>query len=397
MTASRIFRNSAAFSRGSYQFQRIQSLRAAGEALEAVRACPRYQPTPLLSLPGAARRVGVASVHYKDESRRFGAKSFKTLGGGYAVCRLLQRELSAKLGRDVKLSELFEGAHRRHAAMLTMMCASDGNHGLAVAEASRMLGCKCIVFLHSGVSPSRVAAIESRGANVVRTDGDYDKSVVEAAAAATAPTSRLVADTSNDPDDPVSMQVMQGYAVIAIETLDQLEAAGEKAPTHVFLQGGVGGLAGALTAYFWERLGDEAPVSVIVEPERADCLFQSIHAGEPRRASGDLETIMAGLSCGEVSRTAWPILVAGAHYYMVIADAQAADAMRLLASGELGGSIVAGESGAAGLAGLLALARTGAGLNSASRVLLIGTEGATDPDIYTRIVGRRPEQVGAGA
>jgi diaminopropionate ammonia-lyase len=192
----------------------------------------------------------------------------------------------------------------------------------------------------------------------------------------------------------MAAHVMHGYTSLVIETLQQLRSAGETLPTHVFLQGGVGGLAAAVVSYLWEELGaNQGTVFIIVEPSRADCLYQSAINGRPTPASGDLNTLMAGLSCGEVSRVAWPILEAGADFFMTVQDEAAVECMRILRKGALSDSaIIAGESGVAGLAGLLAITQDPTGqakrqlqLDSSSIVLLIGTEGATDPDIYENL------------
>jgi diaminopropionate ammonia-lyase len=186
---------------------------------------------------------------------------------------------------------------------------------------------------------------------------------------------------------------MQGYTVMLIETLEQLRAARAGRLTHVFVQGGVGGLAAAVTAHLWEDAGSAAPIVTVVEPEKADCLFQSALAGRPRPASGDLSTIMAGLSCGEVSIEAWRVLGVGARFFITIEDAPAIAAMRLLAQrGAAGESITAGESATAGLAALLAASadadlRRTLGLDTNSNILLIGSEGATDPALYRELVG----------
>jgi diaminopropionate ammonia-lyase len=239
-----------------------------------------------------------------------------------------------------------------------------------------------------------VRAITELGASVIRTPGSYDDSVRAAAQRSRAQGWYVVADTSDDPADPMPKLVMHGYASLVFETLHELRSSGDALPTHVFLQGGVGGLAAAVTSFLWEELGpSRAPIFIIVEPSRADCLFQSALNGRPTSAKGDLDTLMAGLSCGEVSRVAWPILESGAEFFMSVQDEAAAECMRLLRRGALaGGSIVAGESGVAGLAGLIGItedpsrqALNQVRLDSSSIVLLIGTEGATDPDIYERL------------
>lgn len=397
MSGFRLVRNAQAVRLGDYPFAHLLSVHGARRALGEMARCPHYQPTPLLDLGDIARRAGVSRVFYKDESTRFGIGSFKALGGAYAVAVLLVEHTARRLGRRVSVGELTNDSLRNLTGDITVVCASDGNHGRAVAAGAQVFGCQCVIFLHEGVSIGRERAITTLGAKVMRTQGNYDDSVRAAANAARAYGWQVVSDTSWSGYEDIPARVMQGYTVMALEILQQMQAMGAEPPTHVFLQGGVGGLAAAMVAHFWEELGSaRAPTFVIVEPERADCLFQSALAGEVRSSRGDLNTIMAGLACGEPSPIAWSILAAGAAFFMTIPDDAAVAAMRLLAMPEDGSSpIVAGESATAGLAALLALAsgaqnRPAADLrlNADSRVLLFGTEGATDPELYRKLVGR---------
>jgi diaminopropionate ammonia-lyase len=381
---------------GAYGFADQLSLAGERAARAAIGACPVYRPTPLRRLDHAARDAGVHRVWYKDEANRFGLGSFKALGGAYAVAQLLAESVSARLGRSVPIAELAGKTHVSLTGAVTVACASDGNHGRSVAAGARLFGCRCVIFLHGGVSPGRAQAISELGAQVVRTPGVYDDSVRLASETCDREGWILVSDTAGDggaAGRSTPLAVMQGYAVLAAEVLEQLDAQGEAPPTHVILQGGVGGLAAAMVAHFWEALGPSGrPTFIVVEPERADCLLQSAIAGDPRLASSaDLDTVMAGLACGEVSRVAWPIVQAGVRYFMTVEDAATVAAMRVLAATP-DGQITAGESGAAGLAALLALTADRAheprpaDLTESSRVLLIGTEGATDPVIYGRLI-----------
>ncbi len=329
-----------------------------------------YAPTPLRNLHAVADQLDLAQVFYKDEGKRFGLKSFKALGGAYAVDRIV-----AARGK--------EG--------LTVACATDGNHGRSVAWGARRAGVKAVIYVHETVSEGRAEAIRSFGATVVREGRTYDDSVRACTQAAQAQGWQIVSDTSWPGYEDVPKDVMQGYAVLAMEA----EAQGAK-PTHVFVQGGVGGLAAGVLSYRWEKLGSERPLLVVVEPETAACLFESAKAGSLTTVGGDLDTIMAGLACGEPSILAWRILDPGADAFMTITDTAAAEAMRLLA--QLG--VVGGESGVAGLAGLIKAAadpvlRQALKLDASSRVLCYGTEGATDPQVYSSIVGRTAEEVEA--
>lgn len=388
-----IHHNDRAARRTSYAFQSALNIADAERARSLMSRCPRYVRTPLVALDGVARSARVASVLYKDEASRLGLGSFKALGGAYAVAMLLVRLIAAHTGRRVDVSELVDGVHSELTRSVTVACASDGNHGRSVAAGARIFGCNCTIFLHEGVSEGREAAIRALGASVVRTPGTYDDSVAAARDAARERGWHLVSDTTAAAEDgAVAATVMNGYAVLVLEIFEHLHERGEAPLTHVFLQGGVGGLAAAVVAHFWEALGDAAPTFVVVEPERADCLFQSAVAGAPMPARGDLNTVMAGLSCGEVSYFAWPILHAAAEFFMTVPDEAAIECMRLLALGVQGDPpIVAGESAVAGLAGLLGAARDPQAraqlkLDTGSRILLIGTEGATDPQLYERLI-----------
>lgn len=264
-----------------------------------------------------------------------------------------------------------------------------------------MFGCRCVIYVHETVSEGRCRAIAAFGAEVRRVPGTYDDAVRRAAADAAAHGWHVVSDTSYAGYTEIPRDVMQGYALMAEEALEQAPAG--LLPTHVFVQGGVGGLAASACSYLWERLAEARPRFVVVEPTKADCLYRSAVAGKPTPAEGALDTIMAGLACGEVSIEAWRILQAGADAFMTIDDESAAACMRLLATGLDGDTpVVAGESAVAGLAALLlasvdATARRRLGLSAESTVLVFGTEGATDPEVYCRIVGRTPEEVCAAS
>ena len=383
-----LHRNTRAHRRGDYPFADVLSIGEGKRAYQDIRRWQGYAATPLRDLGGMAIRAGVQRALYKDEASRFGLGSFKAVGGAYAVACLLRDLLSRRLGQTVGIEELIGAAHADFTGRITVACASDGNHGRSVAAGAKRFGCGCRVFLHEGVSVRREQAITDLGAAVIRSPGNYDDTVRAALQMSRSQGWHVVADTSDDPADRMPALVMHGYSSLVIEVLQALRSSGDALPTHVFLQGGVGGLAAAIVSYLWEELGPiQAPVFVIVEPSRAECLYQSALHGRPTPAKGDLNTLMAGLSCGEVSRVAWPILDAGAEFFMTIEDDAAVECMRLLRRGELSSdSIIAGESGVAGLAGLLSATQDPSGealsrlrLDASSTVLLIGTEGATDP------------------
>jgi diaminopropionate ammonia-lyase len=373
----------------------ILSLGAFGEAKGHIMSWPGYGRTPLRSLPNLAARAGIGAILYKDESERFGIGSFKALGGAYAVFKLLRKTIWEQ--KDIVASTL-DLTSRRYAditSRITVTCATDGNHGRSVAWGAHAFGCRCVIYIPETVSEGRCQAIAAYGAEVKRVPGTYDDGVRRVAADAALQGWTVVSDTSYEGYTDVPRDVMQGYSLMVDEALEQALAA----PSHVFVQGGVGGLAAGVCSYLWERYGADRPCFVIVEPEKADCFYRSAVAGRPTPAEGPLDTIMAGLACGEVSLLAWQVLDTGADAFMTIGDAAAADCMRLLADGRFGDDpVVAGESAVAGLAGCIlasadADARARLDLRPDSRALVFGTEGATDPEVYRAIVGRRPDEV----
>jgi diaminopropionate ammonia-lyase len=335
---------------------------------------------------------------YKDEGGRFGLGSFKALGGAYAVYRYVAEAVRAKRGRLPTAAALIAGEDRDIAQSLTVATATDGNHGRSVAWGASLFGARAVIYIHATVSEGRRAAIEAFGAEVRRVAGNYDDSVHRCAAEAAEAGWQVISDTSYGDYVDVPRQVMQGYCVMAEETVRQL--AGTR-PTHVFVQAGCGGLAATVIAYFWETWGASRPRLIVVEPERADCVYRSIEADSQIQVTGDLKTIMAGLACGEVSGIAWQILRRATSDALAIPDSAAVSAMRMLAEG-IGGDapVVGGESGVGGLAGLLAASgeppiRDRLGLDESAQVLLIGSESDTDPALYRQIVGRSAGEVRA--
>lgn len=364
-------------------------------ARNTIRAWPGFAETPLFDLTAMAAHLGVASLHYKDEGGRFGLGSFKALGGAYAVARLLQKKLSDALGRDVEMSEVTTVAHPEQVAAITVCCATDGNHGRSVAWGAQTFGARCVIFIHEGVSEARKTAIEAFGAEVRRCVGNYDDSVREAQETATTEGWFVVSDTSYPGYMEVPRDVMQGYEVMAAEAFDAMP----EPPTHIFLQTGVGGMAAAVTAQAKRRWGDARPMIVLCDPDQSACWLESYRNNAPTAVEGDLETLMAGLACGEVSALAWEILKDHGDAVIALTDASAIKAMRQLAapSGD-DVAIVAGESAVAGLAGLQAAiavpeAAEMLGLSDASRVLVFGTEGDTDAALYAELVGHTGDEI----
>jgi diaminopropionate ammonia-lyase len=346
---------------------------------------PGYAPTPLLTLPEIAAATGIASLHYKDEASRFGLASFKALGGAYAVMRVLQAELAKRdVARAATSADLIAGTYKDTTGKITVCCATDGNHGRSVAWGAERFGAACVIFVHETVSQGRRDAIAKYGAAIRVVPGNYDDAVREAQKQAEANAWFVVSDTSYPGYTEVPRDVMQGYRLMADEAADQIS----EAPTHVFIQGGVGGVAAAVSVQMRARFGAGVKL-IIAEPDKADCLLASAEAGEPVTVPGDLDTLMAGLACGEPSLLAWQELERGAFAFMSVSDESAVECMKLLAHQTP--PIVAGESAVAGLAALLLAmqepyARAALGLGADSRVLLFGTEGATDPEVYDRLV-----------
>jgi diaminopropionate ammonia-lyase len=336
-------------------------------AQAAIRAWDGYAPTPLHALPATAARLGLGALWCKDEGSRFGLGSFKALGAPYAVQRLLE-------GRDP--------------VNTTLASCTDGNHGRALAWAARRLGARCVIGIPRGVSENRIAAIAALGAEILRIDLPYDDAFAALRAKAAIEGWVVVSDFGVTGDEDAARHCMAGYTLMMAEALDQL---GTELPTHVFVQGGCGGFAAAMLAALHDRYGTARPFFTVIEPARAACLLEAARANTFVRITGDLETLMGGLSCGVISSAAWPWVVGGADAFLVLPERFVAPGLRLHARppGD-DPRIVAGETAAAGLGTLLALAddaaaRTTLRLDATSRVLIFACEGATDPDSWHAI------------
>ena len=351
------------------------------------RRLPGYAATPLADAPALAMANGVERVWVKDESARLGLPAFKMLGASWAA----YRALAARLGRDpepwVSLDELRQTLAPLRP--LTLATATDGNHGRAVARIAALLGLDADVYVPKGTATARIAAIEAEGARVTVVDGDYDRAVASAAAAG----DRCLAiqDVGWPGYEQVPAWVVEGYGTIFWEVDAQLAARGEEAPDVVVIPVGVGGLAAAAVRHWRRRSLGRPPRLIGVEPLAAACVLRSLRAGRVVTVPGPHDSIMAGLNCGTPSLVAWPLLRSGLDAVVAVADERARQAMRDLAAA----GIVAGETGAASLAGLAEATggraagrlRNALGLGAGTRVLLVCTEGATDPEAYHRIVG----------
>ena len=373
----------------SSELKSILNLQDAQQTFEEISQWPGYEATQLHELKGIGQQIGVAKIWYKDEAPRFGLGSFKALGGAYAVFVQLKKIIKEKTGEEATIQDLIERRFAKHVASVVVTCATDGNHGRSVAWGAQLFGCQCVIYIHRDVSVGREKAIESYDSSVVRVKGNYDDSVRQAAKDAKEHGRIVVSDTSYPGYMEIPKYVALGYTVMLKEIVDQLDG---QVPTHVFMQGGVGGLASAVCGYLWEYWGEQRPRMIIVEPEAANCLQQSARANSPVAVEGDLETLMAGLACGEVSLVAWDILNAGIDDFVTLDENSVAPCMRLLANGEFGDAkIIAGESAVAGLGAAIGFAQSpeqakALGLNGDSRILLIGTEGATDPELYQSLL-----------
>ena len=357
---------------------------------------PQYSVTPLAHMPKMAERLGLKNLFCKDESYRFGLNAFKVLGGSYAIANYIAK----KLGRDVSemtYDYLTSDELKKDLPVTTFITAPDGNHGRGVAWAANKLGQKSIVHMPKGSSKFRFDNIAKEGATVTIEKVNYDDCVRMAAAEADQMENAvIVQDTAWEGYTDIPAWIMQGYGTMASEAAEQITAAGEK-PTHIFIQAGVGSLAGAVQGYFANYYGDDAPIVVVMEAQAADCLYKGALAadGEPRIVDGDLQTIMAGLACGEPNIISWDILRNHAGFFVSCPDWVAAKGMRMLGAPEAGDDrVISGESGAVGM-GLVATLmesddyrelREAMKLDKNSTVLLFSSEGDTDPENYRRIV-----------
>ncbi|TDL10500.1 diaminopropionate ammonia-lyase [Mycolicibacterium obuense] len=351
------------------------------------RTLPGYRPTAVHSCPGLADRLGVRAVLVKDESERLGLPSFKILGASWAALTTVQAAWGANTNGPLSVESVRSSIGSTDGRGL--VAATDGNHGRGVARVAAMLGLDSTILVPAGTAQARIDAIASEGASVDVVDGTYDDAI--AASARLADNDHLVvSDTSWEGYSAAPRAVVEGYSTLFYEIDDVIDAHGLPRPDVVALQAGVGAFAASGLRHYRDGRPNP-PRTVVVEPASANCLMASARAGGLTLVPGPHPSSMAGLNCGMPSELVWPVLAAGTDVFVGIADSYAEDAMRALADE----GIVAGESGAAGLGGLLALAERGtpeerahAGLHPDACVLLVNTEGATDPANYERVVGR---------
>jgi diaminopropionate ammonia-lyase len=366
---------------------------AAGHARSFHLTLPAFKPTPLAKLDSLANHLGVAGIRVKDESHRCGLNAFKILGASYALfCHLADK---LNLSPENMSFSLFQSSQvRRRIREFTCITATDGNHGKAVAWVSRQLGCNAVILMPKGTTTARLESIRNLGADASIIDGNYDDAVQLAAGKARRNGWLLIQDTASAGYEDIALQVMQGYLTMFNEAIEQMTPV---VPTHVFIQCGVGSLAGSLQGYLVEKYGDRRPFLTIVEPTRAACYYQSIQAadGKPHKIGGNLDTLMAGLACGDPSKIAWELLRDYADIFVACPDAVAATGMRILGNPLAADDrVISGESGAVTLGLVFNLLKQPEleplkkelNINSNSRILLFSTEGDTDPEMYRQMV-----------
>ncbi|WP_346354366.1 diaminopropionate ammonia-lyase [Azotosporobacter soli] len=356
---------------------------------------PEYKPTPLADLGQLAKHIGVAGLYVKDESYRFGLNAFKVLGGSFAMARYL----AEKLGKDISelsYAELTSSETRKALGEITFATATDGNHGRGVAWTANRLKQKSVIYMPKGSSQTRLKNIQAEGADASITDLNYDDAVRLITERAKKNGWVVVQDTAWEGYEDIPAWIMQGYGTMAAEALTQLQEIQVKKPTHIFIQAGVGSLAGAVQGYFAAAFGEEQPKVVIVESDQADCMYKSglANDGKPHAVGGDMVTIMAGLACGEANIIGWNILRDYSEAFVSCPDWVAANGMRILGNPlSKDKQVVSGESGAVTTGLVVELMTNPAlkdlkdrlGLNEQSRILVFSTEGDTDPAKYRSI------------
>ena len=356
------------------------------------RSFPMYAPTPLAQLPETAKALGIGEIYVKDESHRFGLNAFKVLGGSYAIGNYLAKKLGKPLS-ETGYHVLTAPETREALGHLTFITATDGNHGRGVAWTASTLGQRSVVHMPKGSAPERLQNIRAAGAEADIIDGNYDDAVRLSRKAARENGWVIVQDTSWEGYEEIPGWIMQGSCTMGLEAYEQLP----QKPTHIFLQAGVGSMAGTIAALFASIYQEDRPRVIVVEPNNADCFYRTAKAddGQLHAVTGDLKTIMAGLACGEPCSLAWEILRDCADHFIAFPDWAAAKGMRILGN-PLGKDdrVISGESGASGFGCMAAILtepsladiKQELGLEETSRVLFFSTEGATDRENYRKIV-----------
>lgn len=366
------------------------------KAKEFHASFPQYKETPLVDLNNLANHLGLGGVYLKDESYRFGLNAFKVLGGSFSMAKHMAEKLNKDIS-ELPYERLISDEVRNELGEITFVTATDGNHGRGVAWTANKLKQKSVVYMPKGSSLTRLENIRKEGADASITDMNYDDAVRLANQYAEDNNGLMVQDTAWEGYEKIPAWIMQGYGTMALESLDQLKNKGIDRPTHIFVQAGVGSLAGAVQGFFASEFGEDCPKTVIVESNLADCLYKSAEAndGDFRVVGGDMQTIMAGLACGEPNTIGWEVLKNHSAVFVSCPDWVAAKGMRILGNPIKGDAhVISGESGAVPTGLLFEIMnnpqykdlKEALELNENSKVLLFSTEGDTDPDKYKSIV-----------
>ncbi|OCA99014.1 diaminopropionate ammonia-lyase [Clostridium beijerinckii] len=355
-----------------------------------------YDKTPLIDLKELAEKIGLGGIYLKDESYRFGLNAFKVLGGSFAMGRYLAEKLGEDID-DLPYEKMTCKEVKDKLGNMTFVTATDGNHGRGVAWTANRLKQKSVVFMPKGSSIKRLNNIKAEGAEASITELNYDDAVRLANKYAEEHNGVIIQDTAWKGYEKIPAWIMQGYGTMALEASEQLKALDVLKPTHIFVQAGVGSLAGAVQGFFASQYGDDCPKTVVVESNLADCYYKSAIAndGEARAVGGDMQTIMAGLACGEVNTIGFTILKNYSKAFISCPDWVAAKGMRILGNplkGDTG--VISGESGAVTTGALYEIMtndeykdlKEALELDENSKVLLFSTEGDTDPEKYREIV-----------
>lgn len=360
-----------------------------------------YSETPLVRLKNLANTLGVSEVLVKDESYRFGLNAFKVLGGSFAIGNLLAKRLGLSI-KDVNFNMLRSPEIKAKLGEIVFTSATDGNHGRGVAWSAQQLGQKAVIYMPKGSSQIRLENIKATGAEGSITDLNYDDAVRLSLEMAEKFGWEIIQDTAWEGYDEIPLWIMQGYATLLLESIEQIEKMEIMKPTHVFMQAGVGSLAGAMQGLLTAFYGEDRPITAVVEPNVANCIYRSALNDKLTNVTGDMFTIMAGLACGEPNPIGWEILHDYADVFISCPEHIAANGMRILGNPLPGDTkVISGESGAV-TAGMLYSILTDESLKDLkedlkldenSRVLLISTEGDTDPEKYIKIVwgGEHPD------
>ncbi|MCP4152364.1 MAG: diaminopropionate ammonia-lyase [bacterium] len=365
------------------------------DMLEFHKSIDGYAPTPLVSLPGIAAALGVKDVFVKDESHRFGIQAFKAFGASYAIFRFLKSQWESRFEGEFNAKSFKDPEVLKKLGAFTFCAATDGNHGRAVAWTANKLKQKAFIYMPDDTAQSRIDNIEAEGAEVRLVPGTFDDCVKECAKDAEANGWQAISDTAYPGNMEIPKYIMLGYTSVFREMEDSINALPEPGIDVVILPAGVGGMAAAGTSYYVRRYGADRPKIVCIEPADCDCFLESVRygKGEPLPTRGPQESIMAGLNCGTPSPIAWSVIRDGMHLFLAVTDNYAVDGMREYFKE----GVTSGESGASGMAALLALfrdkelteAKEKLGLNNNSRILLINTEGDTDPVNYKKVTGQK--------